>query len=802
MKKFCLKALLLCLLIVFTACKATAQRKFKTHAVKEGETLQSIAKRYGVTPYSILLANKDVKRATDVKANTFLIIDLSNSTIKPGPITIPQGGDSSNTAESTAVVQDTVKPGPSENTPLRFTAHRVISQETIFSLTRQYEITEAQLRQYNPELNSRGLQTGMVLQIPRYPKKVVVQPVNTEEGIQPIRFLSHKVRRKETIFSITQLYNITEEQLKRYNKTLYAQALQKGMVLQVPKYPTVEEIVDLGLNFDTITVQPQETRWSIANRFGISLDSLAALNPDLPQNSSYLNVGQQLKVPISPEDLLNSQTEIFESYTVPPQMTLYSLSKLFEIEQKEILKLNPVIVDEGGLKEGMILRFPQKEAPKLELTTENYVYYPVKAKQNIFRITQELGISQDTLYALNPELRAGLKEGMILKLPKARASSLQVKEGLVLDEINLIDSLDTAVRPRLVFLLPFRLDRYDLSDKDKATRQLKARTDSRYAMGLYTGAIVALDSIKAMGMSADVKFWDTQRDLERVKSLLESDPLTNTSAVIGPVDRKLLGEVAIQANQFGVPVITPFLADSELTLQNVYFSVPDEESLRVRMLDYIAEKKVDQNLIIMADEAHVTERDSILSRFPEAKIADLVENRLDREAFAELLSEEVENWVILETDMGSIVASITSILNAANTDKKKDVRMFTTHFSNAFEDKAISRPHLANLNFTFPSVFREVSNDNFMEAYRKRWGVEADRYAIRGFDLTFDLLLKLGYKNNLFMTTPIIGETEYSGNRFNYFKEVNSDWNSGYGNKASFIMRYNYDLTISEVPEE
>ena len=89
-----------------------------------------------------------------------------------------------------------------------------------------------------------------------------------------------------------------------------------------------------------------------------------------------------------------------------------------------------------------------------------------------------------------------------------------------------------------------------------------------------------------------------------------------------------------------------------------------------------------------------------------------------------------------------------------------------------------------------------------MEAYRKRWGVEADRYAIRGFDLTFDLLLKLGYKNNLFLTTPIIGETEYSGNRFNYFKEVNSDWNSGYGNKASFIMRYNYDLTISEVTEE
>lgn len=795
MKNNCLKALLLCLLIAFTACKVTAQRKFKTHAVKEGETLQSIAKRYGVTPYSILLANKDVKKATDIKPNTFLIIDLSNSTIKPGPITPP--------ASTGTVERDTVKPGPSDSNPLRFTAHRVISKETIFSLTQQYDITEAQLRQYNPELNSRGLQTGMVLQIPRYPKVVETKATTEQpERIAPLRFMSHKVRRKETIFSITQLYGIKEAQLKRYNKSLYSEALKKGMILQIPRYPTEEQIVKMGLNFDTITVQPKETRWSIAHRFGISLDSLAALNPDLPKNSSYLSVGQQLKVPVLVKEMMEETTPLYESYTVPTQMTLYSLSKLYEIEQKEILRLNPVIVQEGGLKEGMVLRFPKKEAPELELTTENYVYYPVSAKQNIFRITQELGVSRDTLFALNPELEAGLKEGMILKLPKERAQNLNVKEGLVLNQINLIDSLDVNVRPQLVYLLPFRLDRYDLADKEKAARQLKARTDSRYAMGLYTGAIVALDSIKSMGMSVDVKFWDTQRDLERVKNLLESDPLTNASAVVGPVDRKLLGEVAIQASKYNVPVITPFLADSELTLQNVYFSVPDEESLRVKMLDYLASKRTDENIIIMADEVHMAVRDSILSRFPEAKVADLVENTLDREAFAEMLSEEVENWVILETDMGSIVASITSILNAANTDKKKDVRMFTTHYDNAFEDKAISRPHLANLNFTFPSVFREVANDQFMESYRSRWGVEADRYAIRGFDLTFDLLLKLGYKNNLFQTTPFIGETEYSGNRFNYFKEVNNDCNSGYGNKASFILRYNYDLTISQVENE
>ncbi len=124
--------------------------------------------------------------------------------------------------------------------------------------------------------------------------------------------------------------------------------------------------------------------------------------------------------------------------------------------------------------------------------------------------------------------------------------------------------------------------------------------------------------------------------------------------------------------------------------------------------------------------------------------------------------------------------------------------MFTTSYNSAFEDDAVSNTHLSNLTFTYPSFYRSVGNDAFTKAYANRFkGNQPDRYAIRGFDVTMDVLLKLAHQNNLFETSKIIGQTDYSGNSFDYFK----DWTSGYFNRACYIMQYE-DLQIKEVKQD
>ena len=712
MKKIILQ---LVLVAVFMAAIPVSAQNYATHAVKEGETLQSISQKYRVTPYSILQANKEIKSAADVKVNTILVIPLNgNATIEK--------------------------------------------------------------KEEKPE----------------------------QEEIKPIGFSRHRVRKKETLFGLTQKYSITEEQLKRYNRELYSEPLKKGMVLQIPKFPEVDPNEDKELDFEIYTVQPKETRWSIAHKYGITVDSLLVLNPDLLKNSDYLAAGQELKLPRPKGDSLKEQkVELFGSYTVPPKMTLYSLGKEYGIPSDSIVRLNPEIMKEGGLKEGMIIRLPKKQDLTGVVNTDNYVFYEVKPKQNIFRITQNLKISSEELYRLNPDLENGLKAGMVLKLPKEKAEGLEVKNALVLDKVNLIDSIDVANRPKLVFMLPFRLDRVNVNDREKAEELIKTRRDLTLSLGFYTGALVALDSIKKLGVSVDVKTYDTELNQDRVKEILFRDNLAGVSAIIGPVSSGALDEVAVQAATKNIPVISPIASDSKLSHGNVFFTVPRDVVLREKMLDYVEKIHKDENIVIIADSTHQVAHDSILSKFPAAQIAKLIENKsLNLDEFLVQLSEDRENWVFLETDQPNMVASVTSILNSANTAKisaeetpEIKVRMFTTNYNGAFEDEAVSKTHLSNLKFTYPSFYREAGNDSFVRDYERRFkGLYPDRYAIRGFDVTFDILLKLAHKNNLFETSKIVGLTEYAGNSFDYF----NDWTSGYFNRACYIMEYD-DLRIKEV---
>ena len=683
----------------------------------------------------------------------------------------------------------------------KYTTHNVKKGETLTSIAKQYRVTPYSILQLNKELkNSDDIKPNTILVIQVAGKSVVEKEEPEEKAIieqeAPIGYERHKVKKRETMFGLTQRYGVTEEQIKKYNTILYAERLKKGMVLQIPQYPEVVEEKELDL--EVYTVKAKETRWSIANKYGITVDSLVILNPELPKNTTYLAEGQELNLPRPKGDGLSEQEVVlFESYTVPKSIGIFRISQNYGIPIDSVIKLNPEINEIGGLKEGMVLRLPKRKPVTEIVNTDNYIFYEVKPKQNIFRLTQNLQISRDSLFALNPELENGLKAGMVLKLPKGKSKQLTVKNALVLDRINLVDSINIDNRPSLLFLLPFRLDRVDFSNTAMTKNQLK-RKDWKWALGMYTGAQVALDSVKKMGLSVNVKVLDTERSFERTKSLLQQQSLSNFDAIVGPVDPRLLGEVAVQASNYNVPVITPNSSESELSLNNVFFSMPSDKNLRLRILDYVAKKKTKEKILVIADDKHQAVKDSILAKFPAARVAKMAKDgSLHLEDFLLMLSENQEYWVFVETKTPNLVASISSILNAANSEENYTVRMFTTNYNSAFEGDEVSMPHLSNLKFTYPSAFREINGDDFTRAYTKKYGNEPDRYATRGFDLTLDILLKLAYQKNLEATSQIIGLTEYSGNKFNY----NSEWTKGYFNNASYLMQYD-KLQINQIEEE
>lgn len=693
-------------------------QQFASHSVKKGETLESIAKLYRVTPYSILSQNKEIKQGQALLPNTILVI--------------PVGAE---TTVKSATPQKVGKPAD-------------------FAIAK-------------------------------------------EKQEEPIGYGSHKVRRKETLFSLSKRYAISEEVLKKYNPELYSQPLLKGMDLKIPKFRnmasaqrTLQED-----DYEHYLVKEKETRWSISHKYGITIDSLLALNPMLSQSADQLSVGQELRLPkIKGSSLEDQKVQLYTSYTIPKKQTFYSLEKEFGVRSDEIIKLNPE-VGERGLQEGMVIRLPTKKQESLEITTDNYIFYQVRPKQTEFALTRRFDITYKELVALNPDLSGGLKSGMVLKLPKEKGKDLEVKNALILDKINLVDSINRFNRPKLLVLLPFRLDKLNLSDKEATIASMETSNALKFSLGLYSGALVALDSIKKLGVSVNVKTLDTQLSLDRVKTLLANEPLNDVSAIIGPLDAKSLQEVAVRAKDYNIPVLAPLSSGSELSMENVFFPSASEKVLREDLLTYAGGAWSNENIVIIADEKKKAVQREILETFSNAKIVKLKDNlSINIEDFANLLSKENENWVFLETDNFSLVSSACSILNSAmNTEVR--IKMFTTDKNKAFDNEVVSPAHLSNLRFSYPSIFKEVEDeDSFVKMYKSRFGMEPDRYAVRGFDITYDLLLKLAYKNDLFEASKLIGETKYSGNKFDYQKEVSS----GYFNRASYIIAYE-NMQLTEV---
>ncbi|MDH3697976.1 MAG: LysM peptidoglycan-binding domain-containing protein [Flavobacteriaceae bacterium] len=715
-----LKTLMAVLLLVFLLPGALWSQNRKTHIVKEGETIMSIAREYRVTPYNLLRVNSDVKRSEELKPGTVLVI--------PGA-----AGD--------------------------------VEQPRQESVQETNEVKE-----------------------------------EFEEQQRPLGFFTHKVKRKETLFGISRRYEITEEDIKRYNQVLYSRSLKKGMWLQIPQYPERPEVEEIDPNDYTVhKVQPKETRWSIAHTYGITIDSLVALNPRLATGTNYVAAGQELQVP-KPATALEEEVQLYESYTVPAKMTLYSLSKEYGITSQEIIKLNPPIVEANGLKEGMVLRLPQKQLPELEISTENYVFYEVKPKQTIYSLTRQLKVSYEDLKALNPDLLSGLKAGMVLKLPIEKSVDLDVKNSLVLDRIDLLDSINVNINPKILVMLPFRLNRLNVEESSSAAKTIEKSNAMKYSFGLYSGLLVALDSIAELGISVDVKTLDTELSDEKARLLLMGENLSRYDMIFGPLQAKALTAVSMEAAKYDIPVVAPLSSETDLSLSNVFYSVPSEKAMREKMLLYMKGQVTDQKVIIIADNLHELERDEILAHFEDATVVDLTEEEkniaLDLEKFALLLSEEKENWVFVESDNSKLVASISSILNSSNTELTK-VRMFTTNKNKAFESDVISGSHLSNLRFTYPSISGEENGRDFSRKYERRFGKEPDRYAIRGFDLGYDLLLKLAYKPDLIEVSDEIGVTEYSANKFNYARDLRA----GYYNMASYIMTYD-NMRIKEVSSQ
>ncbi len=614
----------------------------------------------------------------------------------------------------------------------KYRSHRVEKGETVYSISKKYGISEAAIYQLNPDARN-GISTNNILIIPS--GDIV------SAGSAPLEFKKHRVKRKETLFSISQKYGISVDDIKKYNKHLYSKGLKKGEKLQIPVFPKEETPVVVENNTTTTTIESgtndmathtiaaKETKYGIARKYGISIAELEALNPEVPEN---FPIGAILKVP-----------------TVS-------------------------VTDSAVIEE------------------EAYNFYEVQPKEGFFRLKVKLGLTKEEIVALNPYAADGLKSGMILKIPKEVAMELSEK----VNKVDLTNRITDREKKRVALLLPFQLKK--MRDSLEGNQELiKENRAIRVALDFYSGALMAAEFAKDKGVSVELSVYDTEGSVNKTGSIIASNDFDDTDAVIGPLLGRNVEKAAADLKRDNVPVFSP-LSNRRIKLtSNLFQTLTGEDVLEASMIDYLKANVDGKNVILISDKTKAKQKQAILSAIPSAvTLSPREKGFLYVVDIQEKIDANRENWVILESTDPIIISNVIGLLNGM--PEEFQIRLFTTDKNDSYDFDDISNMHLANLNFTFPSNRKsyDVNDKNsFLVSYKNKYGVLPNRFAVRGFDVTYDVLLRLAAEGNVYDASSDDYEAEYIENKFRYRKKMFS----GYTNNAHYILKYNQDLRFEVV---
>ena len=102
----------------------------------------------------------------------------------------------------------------------------------------------------------------------------------------------HVVEQGETLYRISKKYGVTVDMLLQHNPGLTAESLSIGKTLQVPVAGgTLPPVVA------THKVKKGETMWSISQQYGVTLQELMAVNPEMQAPDYKMKRGSKVNIP-------------------------------------------------------------------------------------------------------------------------------------------------------------------------------------------------------------------------------------------------------------------------------------------------------------------------------------------------------------------------------------------------------------------------------------------------------------------------------------------------------------------------
>lgn len=421
-----------------------------------------------------------------------------------------------------------------------FYCYKVKAKETIFGIAKKFNITQDELKQYNPSVNN-GLKKDFILLLP---VSLIDSRKNNNSTIQESNPFVHIVKKGETLYGLSKTYGVSQEDIIANNPQVRV-GLKLGQEIVIPQ-PSVKESANEQLNMEGNvlyhTIKQGETLYRLSKNYNISIENILKLNPGVsPEN---FKTGTVIKIVANAPKTEKRETTVtvMESYIAETGDNMKKISKRTGVDIEDLEDANPNV---GKVKTGMTIQIPVAKTDSVDVV-----------------------VSEGNEYELQHN------------------DSERIKE--IYDSIHYLNSSKSI---NVALMLPFMLN------NSVETKQSKLYTE------FYKGFLLALKDVNESYNDNEINVYtyDTEGTTDKLMSILSIDEVKDMDFIFAPDALEQLDSISSFSKSNGIYVVNTFSVKDENYDNNPYMfqiNIP-QDNMYADVCDWISKDFKDYEVVFI-----------------------------------------------------------------------------------------------------------------------------------------------------------------------------------------------------------
>ncbi len=377
-----------------TSSRDIPSATYDAYIVQSGDSLFSVAQRFNTTVEELAVAN-GITNERHIFAGQSILVPTGVSSyvdvyeVQPGDtlfgiskrfntsVGILQGLNEISNSRHIVAGQTLIVPSINED---NLYVHEVAPNDSLYSISRQYNTAVSVLKTLNGIVDERDLQAGTSILVPK---------------IDETKYEVYEITEGDSLYSISRRFATSEEALISLNGLTGPLDVEVGQSLLVPR---VDES-----KYEVYVIEHGDSLFNISRRYNTAVPQLRALNGIA--GGVDLTVGRSIIVP-------RIDDTIFETVIVQSGDSLYSISRRHDVSLATLQALNK-LADVRDIKIGEAILIPKLENTVLEV-------HVVQLGDSLVKIAETYETTLQFLQSLNGIADPGLIQlGEAIIVPKS-----------------------------------------------------------------------------------------------------------------------------------------------------------------------------------------------------------------------------------------------------------------------------------------------------------------------------------------------------------------------------------------------